>query len=805
MHGGHVVRSANEASGSYTILIRSRPRRVAFLVDEEHLNHDVIDAIYSFNLNHWGGRFNPVVPTTEGNIRDDYKRLLEFVDPDVVYSYGSLSEPTVQYLDREVQPWKALKHRYCDRPGEEPDHSPWISHEGLSVEPLVAHAAAPHWHAFSQPFLVRYEGDKNWPYHRFVLRNFGVFERDWPTPGAGFYATAFIKPSAALDETFTFIVQQARTREIVFPVRWCTDFVEFAEQRSHPQADCLVTVGDDVRNSVYAWNYLLLLSPWMRRHLPVLWLPSIVAEDAELVAALGQFLRVQLAYSSSDFPTAMVTSFDWPRASLQKVADRLLDAMGDGGVALLPPPADEELPVGPALTDLAERSFSLTQAHSRRAYVHVPPPLPRGGRFRGCWMVDVEIRDAAGKFAKLPRRSQVARLFAPENAYRVDRQHRLTCQVEADRQPLLLTIPDDDAVWAGILAQPSRPREIADVRPVRPAACRQCPISDKGRYLQGLLGLFRDLREAATPFRDGFLRRAIYELSGRPRQVDERTRESLGKALAKDGRRLLSDLRRDPARACDWIADKALQHLGGQPAHVMNFDWFLQRVLAGKRLAASSDVSEDRGDGAHASARSRWQVELEWLVEKKVLFQGFSPRCPNCGLVEWYSLDDAHHVIQCRGCLGEIRIAPEQEWYYALNTLVASAVGQFGVVPLVLALAQLSEQARESFMFRPSTELYQNVEQDGPSAEIDILCVIDGKLFIGEVKTRASQFGGAQEERLLEVAEKLHADVVVLAAIAGRMGVLHEAGKRIAERLRTSGTEVCVVPAPWLEDPRYYC
>jgi hypothetical protein len=69
-------------------------------------------------------------------------------------------------------------------------------------------------------------------------------------------------------------------------------------------------------------------------------------------------------------------------------------------------------------------------------------------------------------------------------------------------------------------------------------------------------------------------------------------------------------------------------------------------------------------------------------------------------------------------------------------------------VALISALARAREQARNSFIYSPGLELYQNYEDQNPAAEIDAICLVDGKIWVGEVKTNAAEFKPKEIEKL---------------------------------------------------------
>jgi hypothetical protein len=75
----------------------------------------------------------------------------------------------------------------------------------------------------------------------------------------------------------------------------------------------------------------------------------------------------------------------------------------------------------------------------------------------------------------------------------------------------------------------------------------------------------------------------------------------------------------------------------------------------------------------------------------------------------------------------------EAVWTYRLNSLVHHCVNSRALA-VWQALAELADRL-SSFFFAPSSEVYFRQPIDGRAKkELDVLCVTDGQLLIGEVK-----------------------------------------------------------------------
>ncbi len=112
------------------------------------------------------------------------------------------------------------------------------------------------------------------------------------------------------------------------------------------------------------------------------------------------------------------------------------------------------------------------------------------------------------------------------------------------------------------------------------------------------------------------------------------------------------------------------------------------------------------------------------------------------------------------------------------------------IVPL-LSIFRLQEKA-ESFDYAPELELL-DPRTNEQLLELDICCIADGKLTIGEAKTANSLGKSPKEERVsvakyYQLAEKIGASQVVFATASEQWR--EETEKLIAERFSNSLTKV---------------
>lgn len=163
---------------------------------------------------------------------------------------------------------------------------------------------------------------------------------------------------------------------------------------------------------------------------------------------------------------------------------------------------------------------------------------------------------------------------------------------------------------------------------------------------------------------------------------------------------------------------------------------------------------------------------IYYLVQISVLHRGLVLKCELCRGTDWYGITELTQEFKCKRCsfqqfYGRFHALSkfEPQWYYKLDELVYKALTQNCIVP-ILALNYLREKS-ETFDFSPELELLDPITGK-QLLELDICCIADGQLIIGEAKSNDRLGGNHKEEnrtieKYYELAEHLGASVVVFA------------------------------------------
>jgi hypothetical protein len=130
---------------------------------------------------------------------------------------------------------------------------------------------------------------------------------------------------------------------------------------------------------------------------------------------------------------------------------------------------------------------------------------------------------------------------------------------------------------------------------------------------------------------------------------------------------------------------------------------------------------------------------IDEFLLKRIFNRGYILKCSKCKNSDWYGFNDLKESFICYRCKSE-QVFLKEHWrepfepsiYYKLNEIFYLSIKNNMKVPL-LTLNYLKSLSESSFIFSPELELTHKINKK-EHFEIDISCVIDGELYIGEAK-----------------------------------------------------------------------
>lgn len=176
------------------------------------------------------------------------------------------------------------------------------------------------------------------------------------------------------------------------------------------------------------------------------------------------------------------------------------------------------------------------------------------------------------------------------------------------------------------------------------------------------------------------------------------------------------------------------------------------------------------------------------LCEYRVFLKGFKLKCRHCSSQFWYHINEVKETINCKGCIEDFPFPVEPKFAYKLNDLIKNSIFQAsglrdGNLTVVRTLVSMQRKSHQSFYYSPQLNLYDSYHSNKPCAEIDIICLSEGKLIIGEAKHKSSGFfdknsrGENSLDTIVKVAKAIRPDKIILSCYEDTNNKLEKAKK----------------------------
>lgn len=763
----------------YSIYIHHRPFRIAFLINPE-LGIDWVDRIIAYNRGKWGGKFNPVIFTDGIDIADDWWKLLRGYDPDIICSTVVLSEELKKKIHIFLSPLRVEEINPANDYIRIDDYPISILPTGKNI----AQVGAPFFDDKNN--LILFEVDASTPeiIKSFLDRNFGLLEQGQMMPYQIKKAleTSQVKRYKVTDENSLnealLDLGEWRTKA-VFPAQVCA-LPNSLKESARPYSDekFEIIIGDSVDEIAHFWNRTLAMGTWLRTYYTQIWLPKQLAESKVLQPGLGKFINHFVGGTGNDHGAHFV-SFSLPEDEIQKISNLF------NGV-IWHPRFSTHLTQHP-MPDYESRgsNFFLRQgldfhrAHSNEEYLVLDEPDVEQGVMGGeYWFTDLYIqyrpersKNIIGRdyWWQLPKRNSILRDLSFFNkAARINEfgmfsilMSRKT-SIHPDDNTLIIKIPDDRSVFHALLCGEGfncTDREEGKRFLSRPFYHMQ--RSDKGMYLSGVLGLFPDMLNAHRLFEERYWRDVFERMSNQNPTKDENIHKELINKLTKKIKSGMDFQNSDKAK--EWLAHNVINIAKKYSRDEIDLNYITLRDLA---MNETNEYNKHPSGHAIEFNENDFKDKLSNLVSLGILLLGIKPRCHRCGYRIWYRIDDTLQEIKCRGCGYEFSIPAEPVWFYRINSLMRAAVSLHGTVPLLMTLGQIMGDARSSAMFISSTELIKKDEgKETIYAELDLVCIKDGKFVIGEVKQSINLFDANDFRRMSDIAKLIHPDTIIFSSM----------------------------------------
>lgn len=173
------------------------------------------------------------------------------------------------------------------------------------------------------------------------------------------------------------------------------------------------------------------------------------------------------------------------------------------------------------------------------------------------------------------------------------------------------------------------------------------------------------------------------------------------------------------------------------------------------------------------------QQTVEILLRLGILYRGYVLKCGICKDAAWFGLDEVAQIFKCKRCSSAQYITHENYWYdayepglyYKLDEIVYQFIQHNGYVA-TLALGHLRMRSENSFLFTSDLELIKSgTNSTEERKELDILCIQDGVLTLGEAKKENRLGNNANSEvneirKYFSLAQEIGAKALVFATFS---------------------------------------
>ncbi|ANB26649.1 hypothetical protein A6F57_16515 [Alteromonas stellipolaris] len=733
-----------------------RPLKIAFIVpgaisDE---SQKILDEVFRFSYAKWGGARYLLIPFQEDFIDSLFYEWLDIYDADIVYSYCTLPEEIIRKIERVNSPAYLIKHDFGNerryiavniQHDIEPissiscTHSPEIGAGGRSVVPNILCQHNP------------VDGD------RFITDNFGnqTSLNNYLNPLSGLYETTCLTSEDTPANNF---VGTHRIHSQTGAIEKLANNEVFTVSRlASIHSESVVSINSySISNSFYivvGQSVLDRINFWNTRHFHdvrnVTCCSLIVTSDQllddDFCREIGGYLNKQNFIGNNQRQVKLISS-SVDNETLQQIRERLAEHTYNA-ISIAQEP---DRLVAPSREDLRNcrnfysDKFNLLISEDISEQVlpepshlrFVSPKFTSHGSGRFAVELLIDRHNSLSRYSNvvdgwlLPRRAYVSNIYGPK-CIRVSKSNQLVYvggnstnifgAFINNASSVEIHLPDDsDAI--NYLVVGRKYYWESDLRhELFPTNIEYITHSDKGQNFNGVVSMFGSLHDAANMLTNK-LWRDVFKSIGEENQDFIFTHGKLSDFCPRDGEtknRIVEQLQlNSPKQASQYIT------------------------------AIFKDA-------------------LEYLVQMEAVSPIYNWACGNCGHQNIRTVDKLKLNNSCDICRERhsMQIGDSFEWKYLLNKFIYKVLFVNSGLAVLWGLYQLQDMGRRhSFLYLPEVLLRYDHYDPNSKNEIDLIGVLDGQFFAGEVKRSADYFCNRQgeAEKFMAVIREVSPDVAIL-------------------------------------------
>ncbi|HET7831638.1 MAG TPA: hypothetical protein VFK88_01610 [Gallionella sp.] len=823
-------------------IIRATPRpiRVAYLLEDGPDSHVWLDAIFADCFGRHGGRQSLIVPIANGMIPERYKAWLQFLDPDFVLALTYDNQSLVPVL-ADLLAGTAIVERKRKRDEIELHPRVGVNATGLTALswlPFIKIVSGMH-RAAPELILDRYP---TWTDDGFIKDNFGTLcdsVNPFPVHRQIGMRGLILTPKDAPENRWHFraveavealdgydVIDRMSKESGIMTLGQLSNLNSQPHRPEHPWTNgfCLV-VGDSFEDRISCWNAGLLFDDAQNQTFKTLRVPAAIRSDEIRTGKIANFLRQRNWIGGGNGPAKIVVrSYSLSATDVQEFVDRLrrstmsyIDFSVIESSEECCPPENMRIFRIPQV----EPATNKTTIREDTTIVSVPEPIQLGyctGMhpifLDGCWFVDLEIDrlNDNSRFAnvrekwKVPLHPQLVKQFCPKSDARLTKHGDISVTTDINRRVIEVRQPQNENIFYGIFHdKPHFPYPDMRVHTESGITYKYSAPSDKGRYLQGMLGMLGSLNEFEEVLSNHFWRSQFESMAAPAKEQQTEVISLMQKRMkATDGNLQIND-------DAGWqnLAERIIQISNKlkSPRKTTSYNWLFSAWEAELRAAIDEDENlKGRRDEILAEAPDELKRSLSFLLERGVFYRGHEWSCRHCSHRNWVGVGFLKDKMPCEVCRKDHQLPVNVALDFRLNEFFATCLREHDTISVAWALSALRRESKSCFIFAPQTVLYRDYpENQGNKSdrELDVVCIIDGKFVIGEVKAEVKKIASKDIEDLALSARELGADVAILMAMSGDHGLMDNKVQQLRKLLPVE-IEIRGLVSDWDDTPSCY-
>ncbi|MDD5321507.1 MAG: hypothetical protein PHD43_12995 [Methylococcales bacterium] len=782
---------------------------MAYLLENGCDAHAWLDAIFAECFGRHGGRQSLIVSVENGVITERYKEWLRFLDPDFVLALTYDNQALVPMLtdllaDTAIVERKRKRDEFEQHPRVGVDA---IGLTALSWLPFLKIVSGMH-RVTPEFILDRYPA---WADDGFISDNFGTLHgsvNPFPIHQQIGVRGLILMPKNAPENRWHFgtveadevqdgyeVIDRMSKENSIVTLGQLSNLYSQPHRPEHPWTNgfCVV-VGDSFTDRISCWNAGLLFDDAQSQTFKTMRVPAEIRTDEIRTGQIANFLHKRNWIGGSNGPAKIIVrSHSLGAADVQEFVEQLRKAtMSYVGFSVIESndeccPPDTKRIYGAYNIGNLSPATAETAIRDSTTIVTVPEPMQLGycaGMHpifsQGCWFVDLAIDrlNDNSRFANvrekwmLPIRPQLVRQLCESASARQSRDGNISVQADINKRVVEVKQPEDSNIFNGILKDsPHYPTLDMRTSSVKVVAYKYSALSDKGRYLQGMLGMFGSLSDVEHVLSNHFWRSQFGKMAAPAQEQHAEVIKDLQRRMkAKNGTLLIND-------DAGWqnLAERVIQKLSRLrvPRQKTCYSKLLETWQRELNAAIDADNHlKDRRNEILAEAPGDLNRSLSFLLERGVFYRGHEWVCRHCSHRNWISIDSLKNLMPCEVCREDHQLPVDVALDFRLNEFFATCLREHDTVTVAWALSALRQESKSCFIFAPQMALYRDYpENQGnkPDRELDVVCIVDGQFVIGEVKAGVVSIAKSDIEDLASAAQELSADVAILMALSGTL------------------------------------